>query len=62
MGMSEKHKLAGSKRWAGVPVEERSKMMSELAKKRQSSMTYAEKVKHAKLMVKARIKNPITKK
>lgn len=54
--MSEKHSIAGKKRWIGVSDEERSKKMSDLAKLKQAKMSFAQKRKHALMMVKVKAK------
>lgn len=52
--MSEKHKLAGAKRWEGISAKKRSKEMSDLVKRRHSKMTKKQKREYALKMVRAR--------
>lgn len=52
--MSEKHLAARAEYWASVPKEERVALMREVAKKKQSKMTFEQKRAHALKMVEAR--------
>jgi len=54
--MSEKHSKASRKRMLSIPVDERKKLMSELAKKRWAKTPKNKRKAHAVMMVKARIK------
>lgn len=53
--MSNKHSVKNRKMWANVPKEERSRRMSEIAKKRMESMTLRQKKLLARRLVNARI-------
>lgn len=48
--MSEKHSAASRARWAGIPKEERSRIMSERALQRVDKMSPKELKAHAELM------------
>jgi len=52
--MSEKHLAARAEYWASVPKENRAALMREVAKKKQSKLTFAQKRAHALKMVEAR--------
>lgn len=52
--MSEKNVTARKSYWANMDPVEKSRRMREIAKKRQSGMTFKEKRDHAMKMVKAR--------
>ena len=51
--MSQKNKKARKAYWSTIPPEERSKRMSELAKKRHAKLTQEEKNKIGKTLAKA---------
>ncbi len=50
LSMVNKYSIASKMRWAKIPKEERSLMMSRIAKIKHKKMTKAEKVLHMKRM------------
>ena len=50
MSGTEKHSIASKLRWAKIPVEKRSELMSKLAKSKAAMMTPEQRSAHAKLM------------
>lgn len=57
--MSEKHSLASKARWANKSKEEKSIIMTELAKKKASKMTSDERKNHSRMMNQARIEKKL---